>query len=54
LNALKIKLQAWRQDIGADIPTDLNSEYDPVFNDNLIAEHLLFKDGFERDRRHGQ
>jgi arylsulfatase A-like enzyme len=37
---LKTKLQAWQQQIGADIPTKLNPEYDPVVNLQLISEVL--------------
>lgn len=35
---LKKKLQTWRQEIGADIPNELNPEYDPVINQQLITE----------------
>ena len=37
---LKKKLQTWRQEIGADIPNELNPEYDSVINQQLIAEQL--------------
>jgi hypothetical protein len=35
---LKAKLQAWQQQTGADIPTELNPEYDPVINQKLITD----------------
>ena len=38
---LKVKLQAWRAELGGDIPTELNPEYDPAFNNALITQHLL-------------
>jgi len=38
---LKAKLQAWQQQIGADIPTKLNPEYDAKVNQQLIREQLL-------------
>lgn len=40
---LKAKLQAWQQQTGADIPTELNPEYDPVINQQLIADVLVEK-----------
>ena len=39
--ALQAQLQAWREELGADIPTELNPEYDPAFNNALITQHLL-------------
>ena len=41
LNELKEKLEAWRKDVGADIPRELNPEYDTDFNQKVIAEQLL-------------
>ncbi len=38
---LKAKLQTWQQQIGAAIPTELNPEYDPVVNQQLISEVKL-------------
>ncbi|CAM3971704.1 MULTISPECIES: sulfatase [Pseudoalteromonas] len=38
---LKTKLLNWQQQIGADIPTQLNPKYDAQFNEQLIAEKLL-------------
>lgn len=38
---LKAKLQAWQQQIGADIPTKLNPEYDAKVNQQLIRKQLL-------------
>lgn len=40
LGELQEKLQAWRQEIGADIPKELNPEYDPNINQRLIAQKL--------------
>ena len=44
LNELKTKLQAWRQETGASIPTELNPEFDPILNQQLIAEQLLISE----------
>jgi len=41
LNELKEKLQTWRQGIAADMPTDLNPEYDRLINQRLISEQLI-------------
>ncbi|WP_394171841.1 sulfatase [Thalassotalea litorea] len=38
LNELKAKLQAWRLKTGADMPTQLNPEYDADINQQLIDE----------------
>lgn len=38
LAELRKILEAWRQDTGADIPTQLNPEYDVTINQQLIAE----------------
>ncbi|MBR9908815.1 MAG: sulfatase [Gammaproteobacteria bacterium] len=38
LNELKSKLQAWQKLTGADIPTELNPEYDANINQQLIKE----------------
>ena len=40
LRELKEKLEAWQQETGADIPTELNPEYEPAFNEQLIAEQF--------------
>ena len=40
LNELITKLQNWRHEIGADIPTVLNPDYNPIFNQQLIAQHI--------------
>ena len=37
---LKAKLDAWRVETGADIPTELNPEFDPVVNQQLIDKVL--------------
>ena len=39
--ALAENLYAWRKEIKADMPTELNTEYDSTFNDGLIAKLLL-------------
>ncbi len=39
LRALQQKMDAWRQSIGADIPTQLNPEYDASENQRLIAQN---------------
>nr|WP_298894688.1 sulfatase-like hydrolase/transferase [uncultured Altererythrobacter sp.] len=39
LRALQQKMDAWRQEIGADVPTQLNPDYDPEFNRLLIAKN---------------
>ncbi len=39
--ALQDKLQMWRQEINADIPTELNPDYNPTYNTNLIAKQKL-------------
>ena len=39
--ALQDKLQMWRQEIKADIPTELNPDYNPTYNTNLIAKQTL-------------
>ncbi len=59
LQALKLKMDAWRQDTGADIPVQLNPEYDPAFNQRLIAENspnwisLFDGESFDGWRLHG-
>lgn len=41
LAELKAKLRAWQEQIGADIPTELNPEYDAAINQKLISD--IFK-----------
>ncbi|KMT64830.1 sulfatase [Catenovulum maritimum] len=41
LNELKSKLEAWQQEIGAAIPTELNPEYDEKVNQAMIKQVLL-------------
>ena len=38
LAELREKLETWRQETGADIPTQPNPEYDPVLNQKLIKQ----------------
>lgn len=40
LAELKVKLNTWREQIGADIPTELNPEYDEKFNQKRTVEIL--------------
>jgi len=40
LAELKAKLSTWQEQTGAAIPTELNPEYDPVINQNLISDVL--------------
>lgn len=40
LSELKRKLGAWRQETGADVPTQLNPEYDAAINQQLITQQL--------------
>ena len=39
LRALQQKMEAWRKDTGADIPAQLNPEYDASVNQRLIAQN---------------
>ncbi len=43
LAELKAKLAAWQKQTGAAIPTELNPEYDPVINKNLISQIIKKK-----------